>query len=154
MPPPPRLRSALPRAGGSSRAGSAPPGRPEGAEAARVGERGGAGRSGPEAGAARTGACCPERVNGAGKVAASPPVLGSWQPGRRACRAAGGCRRRRRPPPRTTCPGVKYGMQRWFLPRSQPSPCPRVSPSPSCTACAWRRGEYPGRGATPARPGS
>uniref|UniRef100_A0A8V0YF30 Gamma-aminobutyric acid type A receptor subunit alpha4 n=1 Tax=Gallus gallus TaxID=9031 RepID=A0A8V0YF30_CHICK len=35
-------------------------------------------------------------------------------------------------------------MQRWFLPRSQPSPCPRVSPSPSCTACAWRR-VSPGR---------
>uniref|UniRef100_A0A493TJW2 Gamma-aminobutyric acid type A receptor subunit alpha4 n=1 Tax=Anas platyrhynchos platyrhynchos TaxID=8840 RepID=A0A493TJW2_ANAPP len=50
-------------------------------------------------------------------------------------------------------------MQRWFLPRSQPSPCPRVSPSPSCTACAWRRGEYPpaaGRpppGATEPAPG-
>lgn len=93
---------ALPRGGRQGRAG-----RSAGSRAGR----GGGGSRVCVGGAAGTGPCCPERVNGAGKLAFPLPAPGAWQRGRRACRAAGGCHR---PPP----------------PRPPPTPGPRPPPRP------------------------
>lgn len=165
--PAPRRTPGQAPGGRVSRSGGRPE---EGAAAAALcpgaagrGERGGArgrGRGGAEEGVGeRRGSApvAPRELTVRGNSPLLRPCRAPGNRGVRARRAAGGCRRRRSPPPpgpaspspprtrRLACPGVKYGMQRWFLPRSQPSPCPRVFPSPSCTACAWRRGEYPRR---------